>query len=88
MSKNPTLVLVLGFIAGCGAAAVAPLVVPPARAQTTPRWSVYCAAHRGGTANRWAEEATTRGNAAGEQGWELVSADGTIGVMCFKRPAP
>ncbi len=32
MSKT-TLVLIAGFIAGCGAAVVAPLIIPPAHAQ-------------------------------------------------------
>lgn len=92
MSKNPTLVLVLGFIAGCGAAAVAPLVIPPAHAQTTQRWEVYCASMSAGRHPGLAEEMTATGVAAGRRGWEPYSAapfgTASIAVMCFKRPAP
>jgi hypothetical protein len=85
MPKNPTLVLVLGFIAGCGAAVVAPLVIPPAHAQGAPRWEVFCSSSP--ISRDYSGPMTQNGNAAGAQGWELVGFTDS-GTMCFKRPAP
>ncbi len=91
MSKT-TLVLIAGFIAGCGAAVVAPLIIPPAHAQTTQRWETLCVpVDRERTYQGLVEATTTAGMAAGREGWEPFStttyAPGII-VICFKRPAP
>lgn len=89
MSKT-TLVLIAGFIAGCGAAVVAPLVIPPAHAQTTQRWEVHCVfLPQTISENRQLAGLNDAGNAAGREGWELVTVDrGGSSTMCFKRPAP
>lgn len=88
MSKNSTLLVVLGFVAGCGAAAAMPLMVPPAHAQTTQRWEGYCAEH---ASRRGIPPGVTQiVTAAGREGWELVSVTGTFDatvLACFKRPA-
>ena len=82
MSKT-TLVLIVGFIAGCGAAALAPLVIPPAHAQSVQRWEMYCAqARRMEGAGGVIEIA----NRAGREGWEPLQVEGVY--VCFKRPAP
>lgn len=91
MSTKTALVLVIGFIAGCGAAALAPLVIPSANAQTTTRWEVLCvdiADQRGTTIF---QEANQIANRAGAEGWEPFSSDAVVlssahGSMCFKRP--
>lgn len=92
LSKNPTIVLVLGFIAGCGAAAIAPLVIPPAHAQVTQRWETLCVTQLQRRDSPLAEGTTALGNQAGREGWELVSfsidSSSIKAVACFKRPAP
>lgn len=85
MSKT-TLVLIVGFIAGCGAAVVAPLIIPPAHAQTTQRWEVHCVIGSRRSMDGWASDMTSVGTRAGAQGWELVEVEGA--GICFKRPAP
>lgn len=93
MSKNPSLILAVGFVAGCGAAIAVPLVIPPAHAQTTQRWETLCVNHslraREVTTDGTNAPMTDLGNRAGREGWELVSTlIGSNAVMCFKRPAP
>lgn len=88
LSKNPTLLLVLGFLTGCGAAIVAPLIVPPAHAQVTQRWETYCEVGRGGTFRGTASNLIEVGNRAGAQGWEPFSVATDAAIICFKRPAP
>lgn len=90
MSTKTALVLVLGFIAGCSALALAPLVIPSARAQATTRWEVQCVPVERQLIGRIVGELNDAGNRLGAQGWELVSAPGSIAtgnqVACFKRP--
>lgn len=92
MSKNPTLVLVLGFIAGCGAAVVAPLIIPPAHAQTTQRWEGYCVGQEAASYRGAVPNLNELVNAAGREGWEpyMFAQNGNQyhGILCFKRPAP
>lgn len=92
MSKNTTLMLVVGFVAGCGAAAMAPLLIPPAHAQTTQRWEAHCVYHADNQPDDTAAWLTSTGNTAGGQGWELAGlAAGPhpgFTTICFKRPAP
>lgn len=89
MSK--TTVALIAFLAGCGAAAVAPLVIPPAHAQTTQRWETLCVQTQTERGTSLAENTTAAGNAAGREGWEPFSSSqvGTsYAMICFKRPAP
>lgn len=66
------------FALGCGAAIT---VIPPARAQSTPRWE-YLTVHHGWDGGRWANE-------AGAQGWEFVAFDqASSHQLIFKRPLP
>lgn len=82
-------VLLLGIIVGCAAERI--LVVPPARAGTTPqRWEYSCESAIQGI--------TAMANRYGQEGWELTAAAGYgagLGlsqeekmVWCFKRPLP
>jgi hypothetical protein len=85
-SSNSLAVLVLGVILGCAAEHV--LVVPPARAGTSPqRWEYVCKDELG--ASRVAQMA----DQFGQEGWELVTAAAGMGpgaevTWCFKRPLP
>lgn len=92
MTKRTALFLVVGFVGGCGASAIVPLVVPPAHAQTTTRWEVFCAETDARDSEGTASAVMTVGNRAGAEGWELVSAPGNLyahySIACFKRPAP
>jgi len=86
MSRFQILVaLNVAFIAGCIASQLA-LVVPPARAGTTPqRWEQKCLSITAfGVAELPApmSQAISRMGAAG---WELTTA-GSPDVFCFKRP--
>ncbi len=87
MSK--TTVALIAFLTGCGAAAIAPLVIPPAHAQTTQRWEGYCVTEQ---ARSPGPRLTSIANTAGREGWELVAMthEGQTNVtnLCFKRPAP
>jgi hypothetical protein len=78
--------LLAAFILGCAATQIAPLVVPPVRAGTTPqKWEYSCkVAHQ-------ADEITAMANAFGAQGWELAGSVASYTVAptwCFKRPLP
>jgi hypothetical protein len=86
MSKSK---LVLGsvgaFLLGCVTSELAPYVVPPARAGTTPqRWEYIC------KPASLPDEITEIANAYGKAGWEMVGGAGQAGWMrwCFKRPLP
>ena len=71
----------------CGVAAVAPLVIPPAHAQTTQRWEMMCTTFpvtRNSDENVRAINSV--GNAAGREGWEPFAVENL--ALCFRRPAP
>jgi hypothetical protein len=90
MSQAKKVALLLGvFFIGCAAEHF--IVVPPARAGTTPqRWEYAC--------ERANDDVTKMANRYGIQGWELAAAAGEAwgGAMahdetmiwCFKRPLP
>jgi hypothetical protein len=92
--KSVALVL-LGMVAGCAAAAVAPrIMVPPVRAGTSPtRWEHTCT-----TSSIWVMEDQQKVSAEltrfGREGWELVTSvnehRGTNSwtSFCFKRALP
>lgn len=84
MPSRSSLVAPLVFLIGCAVGGAAShLAVPPARAQTTPKWEYFC----------FAEAATgdimAEANEAGLQGWEMVGSSGTTPyspiTWCFKR---
>jgi hypothetical protein len=84
-NSNSLAVLLLGIVVGCAAGATGRgLIVPPARAGTTPqRWEYACA--KIGSS----EQAEMAANALGQQGWELAAGGGGGYVLfCFKRPLP
>ena len=64
------------FAVGCGAAV---LVIPPARAQSTPRYEYLTISHAwdGG---RWANE-------AGAEGWHFLAMVG-LNTLAFERELP
>jgi hypothetical protein len=73
--------LLLGIVIGCAAERL--IVVPPARAGTSPqRWEYAC------RDTPWGTEAKTQmANQFGEQGWDLAGV--IVGSQwCFKRPLP
>jgi hypothetical protein len=83
MSQAKKIAFFLGvFFLGCAAER---LIVPPARAGTTPqRWEYTCKDETGDG------DATTMANQMGREGWELATA-GTHAygaTWCFKRPLP
>ena len=85
MSQPRKFVLVLGvFFLGCAAERL--MVVPPARAGTSPtRWEYAC---KTGYEN---EDVAAMANKFGPEGWELAGvgpAHGPGSVWCFKRPLP
>ena len=94
MSKPKTVLGLFGaFLAGCLATQVAPLVVPPARAGTSPqRWEYACLQSQGPRVNELGSQTAAVMNTYGQQGWELASALGGTDVQtptwCFKRPLP
>ena len=65
------------FAVGCGAAV---LVIPAARAQSTPRYE-YLGIDQGWGGGRWANE-------AGAEGWHLVGILPVGGTMVFERELP
>jgi hypothetical protein len=78
------------FLVGCIVGSVSSqLVVPPARAQTSPaRWEYFCF-----EAPNTPAQVTKALNEAGAQGWDLVEANsyGAINVdalFCTKRVLP
>jgi hypothetical protein len=74
--------LLVVFFAGCAAERL--LVVPPARAGTTPqRWEYACT--RLSASNTEAEHAS-KANRYGAEGWEMSTLIGWD--LCFKRPLP
>jgi hypothetical protein len=76
-AKTAAMLLVV-FFAGCAASR---LIVPPARAGTTPqRWEYLCKKETG------EERVATMANEAGQQGWEMVGSSGI--TWCFKRALP
>jgi hypothetical protein len=75
--------LLVVFFAGCAAERL--LVVPPARAGTSPqRWEYQCPEV---SFHEKVEETAVR---MGKEGWELAAAQDVHGwvVWCFKRPLP
>jgi hypothetical protein len=88
MSK-PKMVLgfVGSFLLGCAATQVAPLIVPPARAGTSPqKWEYVCMGV--GPDDEWKAE---KANELGRSGWEMsgsLAHYGGGGTWCFKRPLP
>jgi hypothetical protein len=89
MSKVRSVAVAFVFLVGCAVGGAAGrFVVPPASAQQVAaglqRWEYSCftAEAMGG--------ALKKANAAGLQGWELVSTTSTneYGYWCFKRPLP
>lgn len=92
MNRKISSSLVGAFLLGCAATQIAPLVVPPARAGTSPqRWEYVCkAAASFGDAD--VGKFTAVANAFGREGWEMTAAGGanTLGTVtwCFKRPLP
>jgi hypothetical protein len=87
MSKPKMVLGLLGaFVLGCAATQIAPLVVPPARAGTSPqKWEYYCMAAEGGDL---AGKLAGTFNPVGAQGWELVTTASSdrVASTCFKRP--
>jgi hypothetical protein len=88
MSQVNKVTLLLGvFFLGCAAER---LIVPPARAGTTPqRWEYACKDESGD------KDVTKMANAFAQQGWELVGAGTRRGIgngddptWCFKRSLP
>jgi hypothetical protein len=76
MNRSLVIALVsLGFAAGCLISWLSPVLVPPARAGTTPqRWEYQC-------------DNDVRGfNRLGREGWEMAAGGGVAGTFCFKRP--
>ena len=86
MNKSKLLVGVVGgFLLGCAGSELASLVVPPARAGTSPqKWEYVCKAASGDA------DTTAMANAFGKEGWEMLGGAGNPGTMrwCFKRPLP
>lgn len=86
MHKRVSLVVAVtvGFVVGCGAAAVGPQLVPPARAGTAPQHWEYQCKEVGASAN----EVMPMLNEFGAQGWELTTSarNGIWTAYCFKRP--
>jgi hypothetical protein len=81
----PGLSLSIAFVAGCVAAQLSQLVIPPARANhPVPRWEYHCVKGLGGDER----ENTAVLSSIGAQGWELVTIlPGGFSLMaCFKRP--
>ena len=77
------------FLVGCAVGGGASqLVVPKATAQqaaTLTRWETMCRDFPREDADEHAVQLARLGNAAGDQGWELIGSD-VWGVWCFKRP--
>jgi len=70
------------FMLGCVSAS---MVVPPARAGTSPqRWEYHCFDEWG------ADDVTEEANKVGKQGWEMAGGNSlnTAVTWCFKRPLP
>jgi hypothetical protein len=82
-SKTAFGLLVVGIVIGCAAEHF--VVVPPARAGTSPpKWEYSCF-----IGDRDLEENVKRLNSFGQEGWELVSEYGDQrGQWCLKRPLP
>ena len=79
--KSPRTKLILSglaiFALGC---VTAPLIVPPLRAQSTPRWEYTCYNDQG-------RINVDQLNQYGSEGWELVGGR-DANAFCFKRPLP
>lgn len=74
---------VVAFLVGCVVHDVV-RVAPPARAGATPqRWEYHCNAYQ---SMEWVNQIEPDADAAGAQGWEMVTIAG--GMVCFKRPLP
>jgi hypothetical protein len=74
--------LLVVFFAGCAASR---LIVPPARAGTSPqRWEYTCPYVSHNDATAVAETA----NKFGAEGWEWSGVFGNAPAVCFKRPLP
>jgi hypothetical protein len=86
ITLKPWVLVVIALVAGCAGAAVSKFVVPPARAESVPKWEYLCGHPR---------QAELMGQLynAGREGWELVSVaragDAAIWfTWCAKRPLP
>ena len=77
------------FLAGCLATQLAPLVIPPARAGTSPqKWEYACMAS---PYDAKATDDAAKANEFGQSGWEMIGAlahYGGGGDWCFKRSLP
>ena len=80
MNVTKTGIALVAFVVGCGAGgAASQLVIPSARAGTTPtRWEYLCIT---------TGLNTERYNEAGDKGWEMAATP-SFGAACFKRPLP
>jgi hypothetical protein len=77
--------LTIAFLVGCITAHVASdLVVPPARAGTSPqKWEYMC------VRDTDLERIQSIANKAGGEGWKMASAaGGVVMIWCFERPLP
>lgn len=75
----------VAFIAGSLVGSLGSSTVNAQSARPT-RWSHQCVAERAGSARGWARDVTEIATRMGAEGWEMQTIDGTVGVVCFKRP--
>ncbi len=90
MHLAKTSIALVALLVGCGASAVASqLVIPKARAGTSPtRWEYLCLVAQPEVTNRTKSDVETF-NRAGAEGWELAAVGGVGDVAwCFKRQLP
>jgi hypothetical protein len=90
--------MVLGFVGvfllGTAATQIAPLVVPPAQAGTSPqKWEYTCKpVPRGGTnVDKEAHDTAAIASELGREGWEMSGGgprDNGYGIWCFRRALP
>jgi hypothetical protein len=88
MSK-PKIVLGLlcAVLVGCVASQMAPFVIPPARAGTSPqKWEYTCVQ----TIEKAPDKIAAFADKLGQQGWEMAGATAFdyYADWCFKRPLP
>jgi hypothetical protein len=89
MNKPKIVFGLLGaFLLGCVASQVTALVVPPARAGTSPQtWEYFCKR----VESFPTDQATATFNTFGSEGWEMVAvatSPGPRDMWCFKRALP
>jgi hypothetical protein len=86
MSKPKMILGLLGaFLVGCIASQMTALIVPPARAGTSPQKWEYACKDTGGS-----DDVANMANSFGAEGWDMASAAarGNWMTWCFKRPLP